>query len=218
MFCSALVEFPSFRSLLPDETKSHGFASRSVRPAYKPGSPIMTGCSSSPRRSPRPHPQRRERYRKSKACTDFEISRPGLVSTSPISVVPSRTCMAPAIRPGFIEDTFLSGWQLLSHENEPFRSWFRLSSCADRRTCPSLEAAAALTDVYRWFENWVYPFKEPENLQPPATVRRLSLALCRPGEVRLLRHAGHRRHRAAGRGRAVLFRRPSGRYSRSTPG
>ncbi|KQZ16454.1 multidrug ABC transporter ATP-binding protein [Mesorhizobium sp. Root552] len=26
-----------------------------------------------------------------------------------------------------------------------------------------------LDPVYRWFENWVYPFKEPENLKPPAT-------------------------------------------------
>ena len=24
--------------------------------------------------------------------------------------------------------------------------------------------------VYRWFENWVYPFREPGNLQPPVTV------------------------------------------------
>jgi ATP-binding cassette subfamily B multidrug efflux pump len=28
--------------------------------------------------------------------------------------------------------------------------------------------------VYRWFENWVDPFQEPRNLQPPATVRAAS--------------------------------------------
>ena len=27
-----------------------------------------------------------------------------------------------------------------------------------------------MTAVYRWFENWVYPFREPANLRPPASV------------------------------------------------
>ncbi|RVC00315.1 ABC transporter ATP-binding protein, partial [Mesorhizobium sp. M7A.F.Ca.CA.002.15.2.1] len=27
-----------------------------------------------------------------------------------------------------------------------------------------------MTAVYRWFENWVYPFREPANLRPPISV------------------------------------------------
>ncbi|RUU49777.1 ABC transporter ATP-binding protein, partial [Mesorhizobium sp. M7A.T.Ca.TU.009.01.1.1] len=27
-----------------------------------------------------------------------------------------------------------------------------------------------MTAVYRWFENWVYPFREPANLRPPTSV------------------------------------------------
>ncbi|MER8621962.1 hypothetical protein NKG99_35430, partial [Mesorhizobium sp. M1409] len=27
-----------------------------------------------------------------------------------------------------------------------------------------------MTAVYRWFENWVYPFREPASLRPPTSV------------------------------------------------
>ena len=71
-----------------------------------------------------------------------------------------------------------------------------------------------MTAVYRWFENWVYPFRGTRESPAAGNVGGFLWHYVGAGEIRLLRHAGHRRHRAAGRSRAVLFRRAAGRHSR----